>query len=105
MFTRSVTIDLKANCAPEFTRLMEQQILPLLRTQPGFCDEITFVTPERSKVMAMSFWETAENAETYNRTVYPQVLKILVKVIEGVPMVSTFVIASSTFHRLTAKAA
>jgi hypothetical protein len=105
MFTRNVLIKLKANSAPEFTRLMEQEIIPLLRTQPGFRDEITFVAPERSEVMAMSFWATAENAETYNRTAYPQVLKILVKVIEGIPMVSTFVIATSTFHQITAKAA
>lgn len=104
MFTRNVTMKLKANTAPEFNRLIENEILPLLRKQPGFRDEITFVAPERSEAVAISFWETKENCETYNRTSYPDMLKIVAKVVEGTPKVETFELFSSTLHKLAAKA-
>lgn len=104
MFTRNVTMKLKANTAPEFTRLIENEILPLLRKQPGFRDEITFVAPERSEALAISFWETKENCENYNRNGYPEVLKIVAKVVDGTPEVETFEISNSTFHKLAAKA-
>ena len=96
---------LKANSVPEFNRLIENEILPLLRKQTGFRDEITFVAPERSEVLAISFWETKENAEAYNRTGYPEILKIVSKVCEGTPKVETFELANSTFHKLAAKGA
>ena len=104
MFTRNVTMKLKANTAPEFNRVIENEILPLLRKQPGFRDEITFVAPERSEAVAISIWETKENAQTYDRTGYPEVLKIVAKVVEGTPKVETFELSNSTLHKLAAKA-
>jgi hypothetical protein len=98
-----VTIKLKANSAPEFTRLNESNILPLLRKQTGFRDEITLVAPERSEVLAISFWDTKENAVAYNGTGYPDVLKTLSNVIEGTPKVETFDLSSSTLHKVAAK--
>jgi hypothetical protein len=105
MFTRNVMLKLKANSAPELTTLIENEVIPLLRKQPGFCDEITFVAPEGSEALAISFWDTQENAEAYSRTAYPEVLKTLVKVIEGTPKVETFVVSNSTFDKISAKAA
>ena len=104
MFTRHVTMKLKANVAPEFNRVIENEILPLLRKQTGFRDEITFVAPERSEAVAISLWETKENCENYNRNGYPEVLKIVSKFVEGTPKVETFELASSTLQKLTAKA-
>jgi heme-degrading monooxygenase HmoA len=95
---------LKANTAPEFNALIEKEILPMLRKQPGFRDEITFVAPERSEVIAISFWETKENCDNYNRNGYPEVLKIVSKVLEGNPKVETFVLSNSTVHKLAANA-
>jgi heme-degrading monooxygenase HmoA len=105
MYTRNVTMKLKANSAPEFARVIENEILPLLRKQQGFRDEITFVAPERSEAVAISFWETKENAEAYNRTGYSEILKTLAKVIEGTPKVETFELSNSTLHKLAAKGA
>jgi heme-degrading monooxygenase HmoA len=104
MFIRNVTMKLKANTAPEFNRIIENEILPLLRKQAGFRDEITFIAPERSEVVAISFWETKENCETYNRTGYPEVLKIVSKFVEGTPKVETLELLTSTLHKLAAKA-
>ena len=98
MFTRNVTMKLKANSAQEFTRLIENEIIPLLRKQKGFRDEITFVAADRSEAVAISLWDTKENAEAYSRTGYPEVLKAISKVVEGTPKVENFEISNSTFH-------
>jgi hypothetical protein len=50
--------------------------------QNGFRDETSLLAPERSEVTAISFWDKRENAEEYNRTAYPGVVKSLSKVIE-----------------------
>lgn len=104
MLIRHVTLKLKTNVAQEFNRVIENEILPLLRKQPGFRDQITFVAPERSEAVGISFWETKENCENYNRNGYPEVLKILSKLVEGTPKVETFELSNSTLHKLAAKA-
>jgi heme-degrading monooxygenase HmoA len=105
MFARQVTIKLKANSASEFTRIIENEILPLLSKQKGFRDEITFLALERSEAVGNSLWDTKEDAEAYTRTAYPEVLKALSKVVDGTPKVATFEVANSTVHKISAKAA
>jgi heme-degrading monooxygenase HmoA len=104
MYTRNVSIKLKPNSAAEFTRTLEKEILPLLRKQKGFQDEISFVAPERNEAVAISFWDKKDNAEAYNRERYPEVLKALSKVVEGTPRVETFEVANSTSHQIAASA-
>ena len=102
MFARNVSLQLKPNALTEFTRTMEGEILPLLRKQRGFRDEITLVTPGGREVQAISFWDEKENAEAYNTSAYPQVVKTLSKVIEGTPNVRTFEVNSSSCHKIAA---
>ena len=102
MYARVVSIKLKANAATEFTKTLENEIIPLLRKQNGFRDEISLLAPERSEVVAISLWNKKEDAEQYNRTTYPGILKTLSRVIEGTPEVKTFEVSSSTFHKLAA---
>lgn len=102
MFTRHVILGLKANAADEFTRIIESEILPLLRKQKGFRDEITFIATDRSEAIAISFWDTKESAEAYNLTEYPVVLTALSNVVEGTPRVGTADVATSTLHRIAA---
>ncbi len=105
MFARVVTTKLKANAGAEFTKTLENEIIPLLRKQNGFRDEITLLAPERSEVIAISLWDKKENAEAYSRTTYPGILKTLSKVVEGTPEVRTFEVSNSTFHKLAARQA
>ena len=89
---------------PEFTRLLEEEIIPLLRNQKGFQDEITLVSPERNEAVAISFWDKQDNAEAYNHAAYLDVLRILAKVAAGMPIINTFEVGTSTFRRITASA-
>jgi hypothetical protein len=102
MFGRQVTLKLKTNSATEFTRLTDNEIIPVLRKHKGFRDETTFIAPERLEVIANSFWDTKEDAEAYNHVGYPEVLKTLSSVLDGTPTVKTFEFANSTFYKAAA---
>ena len=103
MYAREVSIQLKPNTGPEFTRTIEKDILPLLRKQTGFADELTFLAPEGKKAVAISFWDRKESADNYVRDTYPQVLKGLVAVVEGTPQVQAYEVSNSTFHKIASQ--
>jgi heme-degrading monooxygenase HmoA len=96
---------LKAHSAKEFTQTLENDVIPMLRKQKGFKDEITLLAAERNEAVAISFWDKKEDAEVYNREKYPEILKTLSKVVEGTPKVESFEVANSTSHHIAAKAA
>jgi hypothetical protein len=91
---------LKPNCVAEFTRTIDKEIIPLLRKQKGFQDELTFVGSAGTEAFGISLWDTPENAENYNRATYPEVTKLLAKVVEGTPKVENYNVANSTFHKI-----
>ena len=107
MFARHVTMHLKPNTRAEFTQTIEKEILPLLRKQHGFQDEIVFVAPgSGTETVAVSLWDKKEDAEAYQRGSYPEVrLKALAKVVEGTPEVRNFEIANSTLQKTAARVA
>jgi hypothetical protein len=100
MFARRVYLHLKPNSVAEFTHRLEREIIPLLRKQKGFQDEISFVGQGGTEAFGISLWDSAENAEAYNRGTYPEVAKILATVVEGSPQVENFEVANSTFHKV-----
>jgi hypothetical protein len=105
MFARNVSIHLKANSLSDYTRTFEEEVLPLLRKQNGFRDEITFAGPGGVDVTAISLWENKADAEAYNTNTYPQVLKTMARFIEGTPKVQTSDVVSSTLHETAVHAA
>ena len=100
MFARNVSIHLKSNMLSDYTRTFEKDVLPLLRRQNGFKDEITLAGPGGVDVTAISLWESKADAEAYNTNTYPEVLKTLARFIEGTPKVLTFDVVSSTLHKI-----
>ena len=107
MYARRVSIELKPNTKADFTNKLQAEIIPLLRKQKGFLDEITFVNAAGKEAFAVSLWDNKENAEAYNRGSYAEVTKILATLVDGTPQVQTYEVANSTFHKIaaTAKAA
>jgi len=105
MFARRVYMHLKPNAVAELTQKLEKDVLPLLRKQKGFQDEITFVGQGGGEAFAISLWDTRESAEAYNRGTYPEVTKLLASMVEGAPQVETFDVINSTFHKIAAAVA
>ncbi|MGO9435932.1 MAG: antibiotic biosynthesis monooxygenase family protein [Terracidiphilus sp.] len=102
MYARNVTFRIKANMQHDYTHTFENQILPLLKKQKGFKEEITLCNPSSQDAVSISLWEHKSNADDYNTRAYPEVLKTLGNVIDGTPRVQTFETVVSTFHNVPA---
>src|SRR5689334_2666177 len=106
MFARNVSLRLKINTPfSQFTHIFEQDVLPVLRKQSGFRHEITMVNSAGTDVTAISVWDQQQNADAYDRAVYPEVLKLLAPIIEGTPTVVTSEVGSSIATKSGAKGA
>jgi len=105
MFVRKVSMRLKSEAAGQFTRKMEDEIIPLLRKQKGFLDEMTLIAQGGKEVYAYSFWETSADAEIYDKNEFARVTGMLTNVIEGALRLHTYMVANSTFHKLAAAVA
>jgi hypothetical protein len=102
LYARNVTFHIKANSHSDYTHTFENQILPLLQKQKGFKEAITLSNAGSPDAVSISLWENKSNSDDYNTRAYPEVLKILAKVIEGTPRVQTFESAVSTVHNVHA---
>lgn len=105
MFARTVSLHLKPNSVAEFTQIIEKDIIPLLRKQQGFQDEIAFVIRDGTEAVSVNLWDHKEHAEAYHRGTYPTMLKALAHVVDGTPEVHIYEVSNSTFHKLVPRAA
>jgi heme-degrading monooxygenase HmoA len=105
MYARRVSLKLKPNSTAEFTQRLEKEVIPMLRKQKGFQDEITFVVPAGTEAFGVSLWDNKESADAYNRGPYAEVTKILAKLVDGTPRLETYEVSNSTFHKIGAAAA
>jgi hypothetical protein len=102
MFARNISFHLKSTMLSDYTRTFEDDILPLLRKQKGFKEEITLSNPGSQDAVAISLWENKADAEAYNTNAYPEVLRKFARMIDGTPKVQTFESVTSTFHNVPA---
>jgi hypothetical protein len=103
MFARSVSFHLKPGSKADFTKTLEKEILPMLRKQKGFQDEITLVAPNGTDALGISLWDVNESADAYARGAYATVLKSIEPVMEGTPEVQSYEVSNSTFHKIAAR--
>ncbi|HET9531253.1 MAG TPA: antibiotic biosynthesis monooxygenase [Blastocatellia bacterium] len=90
MFARHVSIRLRADSIPRFIRVITSEVVPLLREQKGFLDQIIFLSPDRPEALVITFWDDRESEEAFDRTLNPEVTRSLSEVIEGSPKVERF---------------
>jgi len=101
MFARNVSIRLKPNTLNDFKQTFEKEVVPVLQKQAGFRDEITLSGDTDTYVTAISLWDSKEQADAYNNSTYPSVLKTLDKYLDGPPKVRASSVISSTSHKLS----
>ena len=101
MFARTISIHLKPNTLNDFTTTIEKEVVPVLRKQAGFRDEIVLTGEGTNNIKAISLWDTKEQAEAYATNAYSGVMKSLDKYLDG-PAKTTFSsVINSTAHKLT----
>src|SRR5215471_18706549 len=72
MFARSVSMRLKPNSTVTFNNTLENEVLPLLRAQKGFRDEVVLVAQDGTEVVGISLWDDRESADSYHKERYPE---------------------------------
>lgn len=102
MFARNVSIHLKPNTLNDFNKTFENEVVPMLRKQAGFRDEIALASDDSKDVTVISLWDSKAQAEAYNTNAYPAVLKTLDKYLDGAPKLRVSSVINSTSHKLTA---
>lgn len=85
---RSVRFDIATDKNEEFHTLFRNEVLPMLKKQDGFKDELLLVQGQH--VLAISVWKNADSARKYETTTYPQVDTTLRPVMSGRPTIETF---------------
>ena len=106
MFTRVVELRAKAGKTSELCNAASEKVLPILKKQQGFQDEIVLVSnTDASHVLALSFWNRREDAERYHREQFTQVTELIRNFCEGQPEVATYDVNTSTAHIHVGKAA
>ncbi len=102
MFTRVVDIHTKSGKARELSTTVNEKVLPILKKQPGFVDEITLVSntnPDR--VLALSFWESEEQAQRYHNEQFQKINEIVTPLLQTPAKVETFNVDISTIQKIS----
>jgi heme-degrading monooxygenase HmoA len=89
---RSVRFDIATDKNEEFHTLFRNEILPTLKKQDGFKDELLLVQDQH--VLAISVWNNVDSIRKYEASTYPQLDKTLRPIMNGKPTVQTFRYAS-----------
>jgi len=99
MFARKAFFRLKSiSVSSEFKWTFDNEVLPLLCSQKGFIGELMLANPGSLERITTSLWESPEDAAVYDKNVYPRVLKILSRTIDGTPKMRTYDQVTFTLH-------
>ena len=102
MFVRQISAHFKPGKFDLLNRRLDDEVIPLLKKQKGFRDELSFFDKNKNEAFAMSFWDTQQDAENYQRDTYPQVSKKMEDAIDGTPMIRSFEVNNSTWYDIHA---
>ncbi|HET9637196.1 MAG TPA: antibiotic biosynthesis monooxygenase [Gemmatimonadaceae bacterium] len=85
---RSVRFDIATDKSEEFHTIFRNDILPVLKKQDGFRNELLLV--DNDHVLTISVWSNLDSARKYESATYPQIDKALRPVMSGKPTVETY---------------
>lgn len=102
MFTRVVELRCKPGKTNDVCSTANDKVLPILRKQQGFQDELVLVSQtDHNKVLAISFWNRREDAERYHNEQFSRITETIRPLIEGEPQVGNYDVNTSTAHNIT----
>jgi len=99
MFVRVVEVKTKPGKAREVCATLHSKILSTLKAHKGFVDEIVLVS-EAEGILALSFWNTKEDAERYSHEEYTKVSDLIQHLVHSKPRVHAYDLETSTCHNV-----
>jgi heme-degrading monooxygenase HmoA len=106
MFTRVVDLTTKSGKSKELTNTINEKVVPILKKQRGFLDEIVLVSDtEPDQVLAISFWNARQDAELYRREQFPKIQDSVRQLLETEPVIRTFNVHTYVGQKIAAEKA
>lgn len=102
MYARMVKGQFKPEKFDFVTRTLENEVIPLLKKQQGFRDELSFFAKDMKEGYAISFWDNKADLEKYEREVYPKVHEKMAQAFEAKPIAHDFEVSNSTWYQIHA---
>lgn len=101
MFTRAVEMTSNAGKSQELANTINDRAVPILKKQRGFVEEIVLVSSGKAdQVLALSFWNSREDAEEYQREQYQKIHDTVRHLLEAEADIRTFDVHTSTTHKI-----
>lgn len=94
---RKLHCHLKDGKQKEFIQVFEEQILPLLRQQAGFQDELVLL--DHNLAIMISLWDDRKHALAYQSSAFLKVVQKLNPLVEIPPNAETFDVATGTLAK------
>lgn len=85
---RSVRFSILAGKKEEFNKLFSEKVLPLLKSQEGFQNEIMLVNDDHA--LGVSVWKSPDALKKYATVTYPKVELILSHIMNGKAQIENF---------------
>ncbi len=102
MYTRIAKCNINPGKNSEVTRVLNNEILPELASQPGFVDAVElYGDNEPGTLVSITFWKTKEQAQQYHRDVFPRFAQKLESVTSNWT-VTGYNVETSSMHRIAA---
>lgn len=103
MFTRIVECYVKKGKTQEFTEKMQNHVLPILQSQPGFVDLLALTSDdEPERVVSISLWKSRADAERYDSEYFEEITDTVRPFLVDEPSVEFYNVQASTAHRIAA---
>ena len=92
MYTRSLEFTIKPEKTNDFLSFTRNEIVPILKKQPGFVELLPFIaeTGKDRKVVSFTLWTNKTDADRYEREWYPKVAEMLKPYLTSTPHVHYF---------------
>lgn len=106
MYMMFIEGGLKPGKKDEFVSIWSSRILPLLKKQDGFVDEILLLEDGTQAPCGLSFWKSREQCERYQQEGFQQAKSFVHDLMHGSPRIRGFEVeAAETFNIRAGKAA
>jgi hypothetical protein len=105
MIARIVTCTVQRAKVNEFRALLNDKLLPLVQTQPGFVENIEALDPNTGQFSCTTLWNSRSDVDKYDNGVFPEVASKMSPLLQGNPTVQTLPVENSSSHRVRAAAA
>ena len=102
MISRIVTCNVKPEKLTEFRNTLNQRFLPRIQQQRGFVDLVESLDTHTGTFVCNTFWNSKQDVETYDTTLFQEVATALTPYLENQPTVQTLNVENSTVHSISA---